>query len=133
MIEKYCRHCGNLLLNDDTPIPGRCKVCLKNREREDRYNTVTGERLEPSCPFCPDGHEHPLTHPWSVFVAPERDKDGQPTRLIVEKTGWQHISESDAEWLREVIRKNREYSKKEKDGEITTSIVAEQQEAGESA
>jgi hypothetical protein len=56
------------------------------------------------CPHCPDGHEHPLTHPWAVHVGIQRDGDGQPTTLIVQKTGWQHVSESDAEWLRELIR-----------------------------
>ncbi len=46
MREPYCCHCGNLL-DDKTPIPGRCTICLKLRLREHRYNTVTGERLQP--------------------------------------------------------------------------------------
>jgi hypothetical protein len=62
---------------------------------------------EKACPFCPDGHEHPLTHPWSVQIGPQRDGDGQPTHLIVAKTGLQHVAESDADWLWKLIRNAR--------------------------
>lgn len=60
------------------------------------------------CPFCPDGHRDPLKYPWAVWVGQARDKDEQPTQLIVSRTGSQHVAESDAEWLREVIRKAQE-------------------------
>lgn len=65
------------------------------------------ERSKSSCPHCPDGHESPLTHPWAVYVGPQRDGDGQPTHLIICKTGGQHVAESDAEWLRQLIRNAR--------------------------
>jgi hypothetical protein len=57
------------------------------------------------CEFCPDGHEDPTRRPWAVYVHPsERDGDGQPISLVVGKTGCQHVAESDAEWLRQLIR-----------------------------
>lgn len=62
------------------------------------------EQFDAPCPHCIDGHEHPLTHPWAVFVGPHRDGDNQPTHLIVSKTGLQHVAEEDAEWLRDLIR-----------------------------
>lgn len=56
------------------------------------------------CPHCPDGHADPTTRPWAVYVAPTRDGDGQPTTLHVGPTNCAHVAESDAEWLRQVIR-----------------------------
>lgn len=57
-----------------------------------------------ACEFCPDGHEDPRRRPWSVMVSPSTDGDGQPITLLVGKSGCQHVAESDAEWLRQVIR-----------------------------
>jgi hypothetical protein len=58
----------------------------------------------PECPHCPDGHDDPNNKPWAVYVAPERDLDGEPVRLHAMPTEGGHVSESDAEWLRQVIR-----------------------------
>jgi hypothetical protein len=59
------------------------------------------------CPHCTengiDGHEHPLTHPWAVYVDERRDADGQPIYLVLCKTGMQHVAESDAEFFRQLI------------------------------
>lgn len=56
------------------------------------------------CPHCPDGHDNPLSKPWGVYVAPARDGDGQPTTLHVAPSNGSHVAESDAEWLRGLIR-----------------------------
>lgn len=64
----------------------------------------TDDAINTLCEHCPDGHEAPERRPWAVWVSPERDEDGQPVQLTVSKTGSQHVAESDAEWLREVIR-----------------------------
>lgn len=61
--------------------------------------------VEP-CPHCPDGHENPARRPWSVWVDPNPGGE-KPTVLHVAKSGSQHVSESDAEWLRELIRRHR--------------------------
>lgn len=57
-----------------------------------------------SCPHCPDGHEEPSKQAWTVTIGNARDHDNQPTQLIVMKNGYQHVSESDAQWLWQVIR-----------------------------
>lgn len=62
----------------------------------------------PGCPHCPDGHTPPdHGQPWHVRVAPDRDGDGdgQPLRLIVERSAGAHIAESDAAWLRALIER----------------------------
>jgi hypothetical protein len=59
---------------------------------------------ETGCPHCPDGHANPRRRPWGVYVGPERDGDGQPTTLHVGPSNGAHVAESDAEWLRDVIR-----------------------------
>lgn len=56
-----------------------------------------------ACPHCPDGHPDPASRPWGVFVAAERDGDGQPTHLHVAPTAGQHVAESDAEWVRQQL------------------------------
>lgn len=60
--------------------------------------------LDQTCPHCPDGHDDPRRKPWSVWVGIERDGDGQPTALHVAPSNAAHVAESDAEWLRELIR-----------------------------
>lgn len=73
--------------------------------------SMTGEGRDipdNECEFCPDGHEAPERRPWAVYVNTVNvDHDRQPTDLIVCKTGGQHCAESDAEWLRQVIREAR--------------------------
>lgn len=59
----------------------------------------------PLCPHCPDGHTPPTTgNPWAVNLSTRRDGDGQPTHIIVERSGDAHVAESDATWLRTLIR-----------------------------
>jgi hypothetical protein len=64
--------------------------------------TEIDEKLR--CPHCPDGHGSPFRGAWAVWVASDRDGDGQPTHLIVTTTEGTHVAEEDAEWLRQVIR-----------------------------
>lgn len=57
------------------------------------------------CPHCPDGHT-PLqegSHPWNVRVADERDSDGQPIYLRVERSAGEHCAQADADALYELI------------------------------
>ncbi|MER5715756.1 hypothetical protein [Streptomyces sp. NPDC002132] len=53
------------------------------------------------CEHCPDGHTpaDSGSQPWGVRVGPERDGDGQPIRLYVERSAGAHVAESDAEWI----------------------------------
>lgn len=57
-----------------------------------------------NCPHCPDGHASPWTRPWAVYVSTQLDGDKQPISLTVGRTNCSHVAESDAEWLRQVIR-----------------------------
>jgi hypothetical protein len=57
------------------------------------------------CPHCDGGHRSPWRRPWAVFVTTKLDRDGQPNSLIVGPSNCAHVAESDAEWLRELIRK----------------------------
>lgn len=59
------------------------------------------------CPHCIDGHQDPRTVPWGVWVAPDRDSDGQPMFLRVERTQGSHVAQSDADWLWNLIRTHR--------------------------
>ncbi|CAL9668640.1 hypothetical protein SUDANB145_07296 (plasmid) [Streptomyces sp. enrichment culture] len=72
---------------------------------------VAGERLRQNppagdCPHCPDGHTpaNGGSQPWHVRVGPERDGDGQPIRLHVERSAGAHVAESDAEYVRTLLR-----------------------------
>lgn len=66
------------------------------------------KQLTPSdCPHCPDGHRDPNTRPWAAYMSTYRDRDRQPTHLIVAPSSGGHVAESDAEWLRQVIRDAR--------------------------
>lgn len=59
------------------------------------------------CPHCPDGHTPPDggSQPWSVWVPESYDRDGQPTHIIVARSGGAHVAESDAEWMREMLNR----------------------------
>ncbi|SFD13602.1 hypothetical protein [Streptomyces aidingensis] len=53
----------------------------------------------PGCPHCPDGHTPPEHgQPWVAHVGPERDSDGQPTHIHVQRSGLAHVADSDAQW-----------------------------------
>lgn len=62
---------------------------------------------ETQCPHCPDGHDDPRRKPWAAWVDVHRDGDGQPTHLVVSPTAGAHVAESDARWLRKLIREHR--------------------------
>jgi hypothetical protein len=47
------------------------------------------------------------SHPWNVFVAPDRDGDNQPTHLIVMRSAGEHCAQSDADALYELINGRR--------------------------
>jgi hypothetical protein len=53
------------------------------------------------CEYCPDGHTPADggSHPWNVYVGPERDADGQPIRLYVQRSAGEHVAQSDADWI----------------------------------
>jgi hypothetical protein len=59
------------------------------------------------CPHCPDGHTlaDGGSQPWSVWVAEDRDSDGQPTHLIVARSAGAHVAESDAQYARDVLNR----------------------------
>jgi hypothetical protein len=65
---------------------------------------------EHDCLHCPDGHDDPRRKPWGAFLAADVDSDGQPTHLIVSTSDGSHVAESDARWLRKLIREHREHS-----------------------
>lgn len=55
----------------------------------------------PGCPHCLDGHTPPdHGQTWGAYVGPERDGDGRPNRIYVQRSGGAHVAESDAEWVR---------------------------------
>ena len=60
----------------------------------------------PPCPYCPDGHNDPNRKPWSVWVAQPHSLL-KPSHLEVAPSDSWHVAETDAEWLREVIRRAR--------------------------
>jgi hypothetical protein len=65
--------------------------------------TLSAQSDEQGCPHCPDGHQSPTggSQPWSAWVAPERDADGQPMQITVARSAGAHVAESDAQWVRE--------------------------------
>ena len=65
---------------------------------------LSGRSATADCEHCIDGHRSPLSRPWAAWVGAERDSDGQPTHVRVAPTAGQHVAESDAEWLRDLIR-----------------------------
>lgn len=56
-----------------------------------------------SCAHCPDGHTPADrgSQPWTAYVGPERDGDGQPMTIHVARSAGAHVAESDAEWIRQ--------------------------------
>lgn len=58
-----------------------------------------------TCPHCPDGHTPPDggSQPWSAWVGPERDGDGQPMTVHVARSAGAHVAESDAAWVRQKL------------------------------
>jgi hypothetical protein len=48
----------------------------------------------------------------AVTVGPERDSDGQPTTLHVTYAAGHHVSEAEAEWLRDLAQRYRELQEK---------------------
>lgn len=57
------------------------------------------------CPHCDPEHGDPAVKTWGVFVAADRDGDGQPTHLYVSPSDGAHVAESDAVWLRDMLRR----------------------------
>lgn len=58
------------------------------------------------CPHCDPGqHLGGSWRPaWGVYVAPDRDADGQPTHLVVQPTAGAHVAQEDADWLWTLIQ-----------------------------
>lgn len=61
------------------------------------------------CKHCPDGHTpfNEGSHPWNVFVSTEVDGDGQPTKLVVMRSAGEHVAQSDADHLYELMNGRR--------------------------
>ncbi len=55
-----------------------------------------------SCERCPDGHDNPKSKPWSAFVS----IINPGAYIIVCPANGSHVAESDAEAIRELLRKN---------------------------
>lgn len=57
--------------------------------------------VDMTCPHCPDGHTPPDSgsQPWGAHLS--SDGDGQPTTILVGRSGGAHVAESDAQWIRE--------------------------------
>jgi hypothetical protein len=68
--------------------------------------TLPHDETEDACPHCSPRHGDSNTCSWGVWVSSERDGDGQPLRLSVAKSDGAHVAESDAEWLREILREH---------------------------
>lgn len=61
------------------------------------------QRIGLDCLHCPDGHRHPGSKSMAVTVGSERDSDGQPTTLHVSYTNLHHVSDVEAQWLRDLL------------------------------
>jgi hypothetical protein len=78
---------------------------IRRRSCHDGLTRIVWDDPEPAprgdCPHCPDGHTpaDSGSQPWHVRVGPERDSDGQPIRLYLERAGGAHVAEPDAEWV----------------------------------
>lgn len=61
------------------------------------------------CPHCPDGHTPADggSQPWSAWVGPERDGDGQPMTIHVARSAGAHVAGSDAQWIRDRLNGGR--------------------------
>lgn len=84
---------------------------------------MSGKTNERKCEHCIDGHRSPESRPWAAWVAEERDSDGQPTHIRVSPTGGQHVAESDAEWLRTLMRSGAPHAAGRLVGEPTDEQV----------
>lgn len=60
-----------------------------------------------------------------MYVGPERDSDGQPMHLRVERTQGSHVADSDATWLWELIRTYRDADLSEAAAQPPAPITAE--------
>lgn len=60
------------------------------------------------CEWCVDGHTPPTHTNWGAFVSMERDRDGQPTHIVVCSTnGKGHPNDVDADWIAATLRAER--------------------------
>lgn len=95
-----------------TKLPCVCRprseascLCKYDNEAGRAYWTAGRSKPELPCPHCPDGHTPPDggSQPWAAYVHSDRDGDGQPTHIIVARSAGAHVSESDAQWVRDVL------------------------------
>lgn len=49
------------------------------------------------------GHREPSHGSWGVRVGPERDSDGQPIAIRIERSNGAHVADVDAQWIRSLI------------------------------
>ncbi|MFE9736147.1 hypothetical protein ACFYO9_37475 [Streptomyces sp. NPDC005863] len=65
------------------------------------------DNADMTCPHCPDGHTPPTggSQPWSAYLSPAHDGDGQPMQITVARSGGAHVAESDAEWVRDTLNR----------------------------
>jgi hypothetical protein len=88
---------------DDPVTPGTCSLCPDDDAHHDYEARQDPAPGGDRCPHCPDGHTPPDrgSQPWSAWVAPIRDADGQPMQITVARSAGAHVAESDAQWVRE--------------------------------
>lgn len=98
-----CEHDSGIVIGWN-PNPRLCRSCLRCGHGWDEA-TVPAEQptADRTRPHCPDGHTPPTggSQPWSAWVGPERDGDGQPTTIHVARSAGAHVAESDAQWIRD--------------------------------
>ena len=80
-------------------------LCQYDSEGGRRYWTAGRKQQDPPCPHCPDGHTPPDggSQPWSAYLSEVHDGDRQPLQIIVARSAGAHVSESDAQWVRDVL------------------------------
>lgn len=90
-------------LNDGALREGNPAIESLSLVSDGSHGPLVAQIPLPPCPYCQDGHDDPNGKPWSVWVAEPRGIL-QPSHLEVAPSNSSHVAETDAEWLREVIR-----------------------------
>ena len=66
--------------------------------------TAPGTENESGCERCVDVHPDPKSRSWGAFANPNRRGDGAMATIIVCPSNGSHISETDVEALRQLLR-----------------------------
>jgi hypothetical protein len=112
------RHDAALLDDRDMPVTAiRLEVIADAIERarpdeapelpSDPQVEHVGTEPLPDCEYCTEhGYDHRRvgSKPFGVFMASDRDSDGQPTHLSVSYAAGEHVGEGEAEYVRRALR-----------------------------